>query len=39
MGRDLREHQTHAVFEPLVAREDVAVVVLAIRWSIMFSAK
>jgi hypothetical protein len=30
---ETREHQTHAVFEPYVARDDVAVVVLAIRWS------
>ena len=30
---ETREHQTHAVFEPFVARDDVAVVVLAIRWS------
>jgi hypothetical protein len=30
---ETREHQTHAVFESLVARPDVAVVVLAIRWS------
>ena len=30
---ETREHQTHAVFEPLVAREDVAAVILAIRWS------
>lgn len=30
---ETREHQTHAVFEPYVARDDVACVVLAIRWS------
>ncbi|MCS6852314.1 MAG: hypothetical protein NZ700_14210 [Gemmataceae bacterium] len=30
---ETREHQTHAVFEPHVARPDVALVVLAIRWS------
>jgi hypothetical protein len=30
---ETREHQTHAVFEPAVARDDVAVVILAIRWS------
>jgi hypothetical protein len=30
---ETREHQTHAVFEPYVARDDVAAVVLAIRWS------
>ncbi len=30
---ETREHQTHAVFESFVARDDVAVVVLAIRWS------
>ena len=30
---ETREHQTHAVFEPLVARDDVAAVILAIRWS------
>jgi hypothetical protein len=30
---ETREHQTHSVFEPLVAREDVAAVILAIRWS------
>lgn len=30
---ETREHQTHAVFEAFVAREDVAVVILAIRWS------
>jgi len=30
---ETREHQTHAVFEPYVARDDVAVIVLAIRWS------
>jgi hypothetical protein len=30
---ETREHQTHVVFESYVAREDVAVVALAIRWS------
>ena len=30
---ETREHQTHAVFEAFVAREDVAAVILAIRWS------
>jgi hypothetical protein len=30
---ETREHQTHAVFEPVVARDDVVVVILAIRWS------
>jgi hypothetical protein len=30
---ETREHQTHAVFEPFVARDDVAAVILAIRWS------
>jgi hypothetical protein len=28
-----RDHQSHAPFEPYVARPDVAVVLLAIRWS------
>ncbi len=28
-----REHQTYTAFEPYVARDDVAAVVLAIRWS------
>jgi len=30
---ETREHQTHSVFEPHVARDDVAAVILAIRWS------
>ncbi len=30
---ETREHQTHTVFEPQVARPDVALVLLAIRWS------
>jgi hypothetical protein len=30
---ETREHQSHAAFEPYVARDDVAAVVLAIRWS------
>ena len=30
---ETREHQTHTVFEPYVARSDVAIVLLAIRWS------
>lgn len=30
---ETREHQTHTVFEPYVARPDVALVLLAIRWS------
>jgi hypothetical protein len=30
---ETREHQTHMVFEPYVARADVALVLLAIRWS------
>jgi hypothetical protein len=30
---ETREHQTHTVFEPHVARTDVALVLLAIRWS------
>ena len=30
---ETREHQTHTVFEPHVARPDVALVLLAIRWS------
>lgn len=30
---DTRSHQTHTVFEPYVARDDVAVVLLAIRWA------
>lgn len=30
---ETREHQTHVVFEPSVARPEVAVVLLMIRWS------
>lgn len=30
---ETRAHQSHTVFEPYVARPDVAVVLLAIRWS------
>ena len=30
---ETREHQTHTVFEPQVARPDVVLVLLAIRWS------
>ena len=30
---ETREHQTHTIFEPHVARPDVALVLLAIRWS------
>jgi len=30
---ETREHQTHTVFEPQVARSDVALMLLAIRWS------
>ena len=30
---DTRSHQTHTVFEPYVARGDVALVLLAIRWA------
>lgn len=30
---DTRSHQTHIVFEPYIARPDVVVVLLAIRWA------
>jgi hypothetical protein len=30
---ETKEHQSVSTFEPLVARRDVAVVLLAIRWS------